>query len=477
MVGTTLADRYVLSEELATGGMGTVYVATDSRLERRVAVKLMKVGLADDPRFVERFRREARAAGALSHPNVAGVFDYGDDQHRPFIVMELVEGRDLARLLREEGPLEEARVLSIAAQIADALGHAHAAGVVHRDVKPANVIVGTGDRVKVTDFGIARAQTDSALTATGSLLGTAQYISPEQASGAEVAPSSDIYSLGIVCFEMLTGSVPYTGDSAVAVAMRHVSDRVPAPSTLQPRVSPAMDDCVMTATAREPRDRFADTAAFAAALTAVTSGTTDPGGAQTSILAPAATSTAVLSGTSTRTTAEDWPFPGHPSRWDPRTLGRVVLGVFAVLLLIAVALVAYRIADQSSDADRNPAGADAARQQDTVSETPEAPAEQAPVEVPPLAGLTYDEAAAELAELGLTSERVDEPSDEEAGVVFETSPAAGTEVSPDETVTLHVSTGPAEEESDEEDEDSSGEGEDFVPPGQAKKDNGKGKDD
>lgn len=469
MVGVTFSERYVLGEELATGGMGTVYVAMDTRLERRVALKLMKRELAADPRFVERFRREARSAGALSHPNVAGVYDYGEDQERHFIVMELVEGRDLARLLREDGPLDEDRAAHIAGQIADALGHAHSAGVVHRDVKPANVIVGPHDRVKVTDFGIARAQTDTALTATGSLLGTAQYISPEQASGTDVAPSSDLYSLGIVLFEMLTGSVPFTGDSAVAVAMRHVSDPVPRPSSLQPGVSEHMDGVVLKATAKEPRERYIDADEFATAVRGRVAASPNTSAA-TVPLERNAGSTAVLGAGAPATTPEGWPFPGHPPRWDPRTLGKVVLAIFAALLLIAAGLVLARLLDRTEPTKlpRREAGANNEQPAAPAEETQE-PQEQV-VEVPSLQGSTYDEAVAELDELGVEAERNDAPNDDyEPGVVFETTPAAGTEVSRGETVTLYVSTGPAEEEPGDE--------EDFVPPGQAKKDKGEEEDD
>ena len=266
MVETRLLDRYHLEERIAAGGMGTVWAAQDERLGRRVAVKMLKDDLAGDPRFVERFRREARAVAALGHPNIANVFDYGEDHGKHFIVMELVEGRDLARLLREEGPMNAGRAAGIAAQACEALGHAHLAGVIHRDVKPGNVMVGDDDRVKVTDFGIARAQGDTSLTATGSVLGTSHYLSPEQAAGGSIGPPSDVYSMGCVLYEMLTGAVPFTGESPVGIAMRHVSEEVPPPSSLAADVPPAVDDVVAKATAKDPKDRFADGRDMAAAL-------------------------------------------------------------------------------------------------------------------------------------------------------------------------------------------------------------------
>jgi serine/threonine-protein kinase len=464
MVGKALADRYELTEKLASGGMGTVFVATDTRLQRRVALKLLKEDLASDPRFVERFRREARAAGALSHPNVAGVFDYGEDEGRHFIVMELVEGRDLGRLLREEGPLSEERAALIAGQIADALEHSHAAGLVHRDIKPENVIVGPTDRVKVTDFGIVRAQAETSLTATGSFLGTAQYISPEQASGADVTPASDIYSLGIVLFEMLTGSVPYTGDSAVAVAMRHISDRVPAPSSLRPEISKRMDDVVARATAPDMHDRFRDAAAVSAALQGAPVAT--PTSASTQVMSVGAGSTAVLGGGRATEVDSEWPFPAHPPAWDTRRLGRIVLGIFLVLLLLAAGLLLYRLNEAGDRREARARGGGGAEQQ--AAPTTEEVVEN---ELPDLIGRSYEEAAAELEEMGLGHAREDaENEDYEAGLVFATEPGPGSTVSEGDTVTLFVSSGPPQEAEPTEEDLVPGEDESFVPPGQAKKD-------
>ncbi len=472
---TPLAGRYKLGGKLATGGMGTVWIATDSRLERKVALKLLKDALAEDPRFVERFRREARAAGALSHPNIAGVFDYGEDDGRHFIVMELVEGRDLARLLREEGPLTEDRVARIGAQIADALGHAHAGGVIHRDIKPANVIVGAGDRVKVTDFGIARAQADSTLTATGSVLGTAQYLSPEQASGAEVTPASDVYSLGIVLFEMLTGSVPFTGDSAVAVAMRHVTDRVPPPSSLKPGVSHAMDSAVLRATASDPYSRFADARSLSGALRGVVTGTeTLDTAAPTRPLTAAAGSTAVLGGTEVmRRDTTDWPFPTHPPRHDPLRLGRAVIALFVILALIAAGLLLYRLA-QGDEEPRRRGGVAAP----TTEEEP------APFALPDVTDREWEEASAELAELGLVVARENSYDDEyPPEIVMDSNPSPGSTVEEGDTVTLTVSIGSDDDEDDDDDDDEGEDGEivptdleSFTPPGQEKKEE-KGDDD
>ncbi|HYI45830.1 MAG TPA: protein kinase [Actinomycetota bacterium] len=470
MVETTLVDRYELMDRVATGGMGTVYRATDTRLHREVAVKVLKPELAGDPRFVERFRREARAAAALSHPSIAGVFDYGEDEGHNFIVMELVRGRDLARMLRENGPLSNARAATIGAQIADALAHAHEGGLIHRDIKPANVIVGDADRIKVTDFGIARAQADSSLTATGSLLGTAQYISPEQASGEQVGPASDLYSAGIVLYEMLTGTVPFTGDSTLAVAMRHMKEDVPAPSALNPDVSPELDGIVARATAKRPKDRYLRANDLATALRAPVGAEADTRAVMTAAIAGGG-STAVMSTQGGREGDAAWPFPSHPPRWDPQVVGRVVISIFVLLGLTAAGLLFYRLADSDRpQRQRDRQGAVAPPAGTTGSTEPtETPAIEE-VEVRDVRAFNYEDAQSVLEEDGLNVEIEEQESDAAPGVVLGTDPGAGTMVSPGDTVTLFVSTGPPEEEDDDE------EGDDFVPPGQAKKDKGKDED-
>ena len=444
VTGTVLSARYRIEERLAVGGMGAVYVAEDERLNRPVAIKVLKEDLAHDPRFVERFRREARAAGALSHPNVAGVYDFGNHEGRHYMVMELARGRDLARLLRETGPLTSERSARVASQIARALGHAHAAGVVHRDVKPANVIVDENDRVKVTDFGIARAVGDSTLTATGSVLGTAHYISPEQAGGGEVGPPADIYSLGIVLYEMLTGSLPFTGDSAVAVAMRHLSDEVPAPSDLNRDVPGELDEVVARATAKEPSARFADAGAMADALEAA--------------LRPTAEGATVAMGGATQTQAMEqsvWPIPG--SRWDPQRLGRRVLLAFAALGIVALALLLLRLRDAGT---KQPSTVpDRQATQDAGSEAPAG----GMVILEDIIGADYEEILPELEEAGLIVETEEVDSDEAPGTILETDPGVGSQVDEGDTITLTLSNGALGD--DDSDDDESGKPED---PGKAK---------
>ncbi|NUR79580.1 MAG: protein kinase [Dermatophilaceae bacterium] len=288
-----LAERYILRERIAVGGMGEVHLATDDRLGRVVAVKVLAPAVAHYPESVERFRREATTAAALSHPNIAQVYDYGVDGSSHFIVMEHVDGSDLSRLLRQVGRLTPSDAVRIAEQVCSALGAAHRAGVVHRDIKPGNVIVRPDGTVKVTDFGIAQALGQASLTDTGTVMGTAAYVSPEQARGQATTPATDIYSLGILLFQMLTGSVPFDGDTPVAIAMRHLDEPVPLPSSRVHDLPANLDEVVVRATAKVPSERYADAEAMAMALarrepSADAATRALPAGAATSVLAAGA---------------------------------------------------------------------------------------------------------------------------------------------------------------------------------------------
>ncbi len=264
---TLLGERYSLIKRIAVGGMGEIWVATDTVLDRQVAVKILRDALVDSPVFLERFRAEARHTAALAHPGIAGVFDYGedtrDDKHVAYLVMELISGQPLSKVMAQRGALPVGVALSLLAQTAEALHAAHDFGVVHRDVKPGNLLLLDDGTIKVTDFGIARAANSVALTEVGQVIGTAMYISPEQAIGAEATPASDIYSLGAIGYEMLAGHPPFTAGNAGALAMAHVHQPVPPlPTSVPGEVRAAIEQAL----AKDPADRPTDAHAFALQL-------------------------------------------------------------------------------------------------------------------------------------------------------------------------------------------------------------------
>jgi len=267
VIGDVIADRYQLEELSGTGGMSRVFRARDLQLGRRVALKILHERFAADPVAVERFRREARAAARLSHPNIVTVIDRGESEGRQFIVFEYVEGESLKQLVARAGPLPVAEALELTVQVGRALAFAHAHGVVHRDVKPQNVLLRDGTP-KVTDFGIARTvDVDGAgHTATGTVLGTADYLSPEQARGENATERSDVYSLAVCLFELLTGRVPFSGENAVAVALRHVDEPPPGVRELRPEVPPRLAAAVARGMAKDPEARFESMDAFIAEL-------------------------------------------------------------------------------------------------------------------------------------------------------------------------------------------------------------------
>ncbi|MEP6892902.1 MAG: Stk1 family PASTA domain-containing Ser/Thr kinase [Gaiellaceae bacterium] len=256
MTGTIFAGRYRLERKLGSGGMADVWLAEDQELGRRVAVKILHERYANDEQFVERFRREATHAAGLSHQNIVSIYDRGSADGSYFIVMEYVEGRTLKELLVNRGPCPVPVAIAYARQILGALRYAHRNGIIHRDIKPHNVIVDREGRIQVADFGIARAGASSQMTEAGSIIGTAQYLSPEQARGAPVDESSDLYSTGIVLYELLTGVVPFTGETAVEIAMKHLSHIPAAPSTIRPEIPHDLDLVVLRALAKDPEDRY-----------------------------------------------------------------------------------------------------------------------------------------------------------------------------------------------------------------------------
>jgi serine/threonine protein kinase len=251
-----LLGRYEVGRLLGAGGMAEVYEGLDRLLARRVAIKVLLAQYAHDPAFLARFRREAQSAASLSHPNIVGVFDTGSEGDTWFIVMEYVDGRTLKDVIRAEGPLYWSRAAEVAADVAGALAVAHARGIVHRDVKPGNVMLTTDGKVKVMDFGIARATAVPSITQTAAVVGTAQYIAPEQAQGLEVDARTDVYALGCCLYEMVTGQVPFTGPTPVAIAYRHVREDPTPPRALNPDVPVSLERVCLKAMAKPPEDRY-----------------------------------------------------------------------------------------------------------------------------------------------------------------------------------------------------------------------------
>ncbi len=263
--GTIVDGRYKIVSRLGAGGMADVYLAEDQQLGRKVALKLLHRRFAEDPGFVERFRREAQAAAGLQHPNVVSVYDRGEYDGTYYIAMEYLPGRSLKQLIRQEAPLDPIRAIDITIQILKAARFAHRRGVIHRDLKPHNVIVDDSDHAKVTDFGIARAGA-SDMTETGSIMGTAQYLSPEQAQGHAVSAGSDLYSVGVVLYELLTGRVPFDAEAAVTIALKHVSEAPTALTAVNPQVPPELEHIVLWVLNKNPADRPQDADQFIAAL-------------------------------------------------------------------------------------------------------------------------------------------------------------------------------------------------------------------
>lgn len=266
MIGQVLGNRYRIEERIGGGGMSVVFRATDLQLGRDVAVKVMRAHLAADEDFVRRFWREAQNAAALHHPNLVQIYDVGRDEENCFIVMELINGRTLKQMIQEQGPLPIDQAVKISLQILDALGHAHQQRIIHRDVKPHNVLIARDGTVRVADFGIARATTTDTVTHTGSILGSAHYFSPEQANGYPANEKSDLYSMGVVLYEMVTGRVPFQGESPITVAIKHIREVITPASALNTEVPVELDAIIGQALAKEPEERFDSASAMRAAL-------------------------------------------------------------------------------------------------------------------------------------------------------------------------------------------------------------------
>ena len=429
-----IAGRYEIGPLIGRGGMSDVHVATDAKLGRRVAVKLLKSSLANDPVFRTRFRQEAQAAARMSHPTIVRVYDAGEEIVRdatgaesvvPFIVMEHVEGR-LLRALIDEGPLPVAEAARIAEQILTALEYSHRAGVVHRDIKPGNVMVTATGQVKVMDFGIARAISDSAATVaqTSSILGTAQYFSPEQAKGEAVDARTDLYATGVVLFEMLTGRPLFQAESAVAVAYQHVSEVPAAPSTIAPQVPVALDAVVLHALAKDRFARFQTASEFRADVTAAAAGQALPVRPESG-----AEFTSTLFGIDPAATADTEAAMRQLSVDDDeerrsRTQSRPpVAWIWAGIVVMAAVVAAVLF--WAFTLERTPLVGSVA------------------VSVPDVVGLPYEEGGQILldAELQPRPTTVTDP-DVPEGEIISTDPSAGITVSPGQVIEVLVSSGP-----------------------------------
>ena len=357
--GEVVAGRYELEDLLGVGGMSSVYRARDRVLERTVALKILHEQFSHDPAYVERFRREARAIAKLSHPNIVTVIDRGEFEGRQFIVFEYVAGETLKQLVTREAPLPPDRALALVHQVARGLAFAHEHGIVHRDVKPHNVLLDEDGAAKVTDFGIARSlgAPDAGLTQTGTVLGTGAYISPEQAAGRPADERSDQYSLGALLYELLTGRIPYEGESIVAVATRHVRDPVPNVREVRPEISPRVDALIRRAMAKRPEDRFPSTDAMIGAIEAcladeVTRGRAHENGH------PDDGATQVIAAPTPSEPLFDPPPP--PRRRRRRRFPWRLVAALAVLALGA-ALLAYFVRGQEGGGARGGGGGEAVR--------------------------------------------------------------------------------------------------------------------
>ncbi|WP_354699763.1 Serine/threonine-protein kinase PrkC [Paraconexibacter sp. AEG42_29] len=429
--GTIIDGRYRVLNRLGSGGMADVYCAEDLQLGRKVALKLLYRRFAEDAEFVERFRREASSAAGLQHPNVVGVYDRGEEDGTQYIAMEYLEGRTLKQVVIDEGPLDPARAVDLIEQVLRAARFAHKRGIIHRDLKPHNVIVDSEDRAKVTDFGIALAGA-SEMTQTGSIMGTAQYLSPEQAQGQPVDARSDLYSVGIVLYELLTGKVPFEGDSAVSIALKQVSAQPVPPSRLNGAVTPALEQVVMRALAKDPADRPADAEAFINALEATRSGLgaadpTDvtayiPGGAvpgpatgggwgETSSGGTSSYELAAMYGLPSEQTYPPTPQPG-PVRDDEKS-SRWLPALIAGLVVVALVVGGLLLLGGGKE-----------------------------VTVPSVVGAEQAQAEVALKDKGFAVDIVTAQNDKARGIVIGQSPEGATKADEGATVRLTVSSGP-----------------------------------
>jgi eukaryotic-like serine/threonine-protein kinase len=427
LIDTLFDGRYRIARKLGSGGMANVYLAQDEELGRRVAIKILDDRHARDEQFIERFRREAQHAAGLSHPNIVSIYDRGEAEGTYYIAMEYVEGRTLKELLVARGPSPLGIAIDYTRQILSALRFAHRNGIVHRDIKPHNVIVDGEGRVKVMDFGIARAGAASQMTEAGSIIGTAQYLSPEQARGAPVDGTSDLYSTGIVLYELLTGTVPFSGDTPVEIAMKHLSQVPDPPSTHRPEVPRDLDYVALRALAKDPSDRYHSAEEMDSDLERIGRGigvSAETAEAATTVLARTdvgEAATTIRPAAATATTGRVYT-PGRYYEYDEPPRRRSVWPWLLGILLLALALVGGFFAWQEIQSQLSAAK---------------------PVTVPELVGLQERNAVREIRDAGLKELVERTPNaDVPVGQVFEQDPQPGDRTERGNFVTIVVSTGP-----------------------------------
>jgi tRNA A-37 threonylcarbamoyl transferase component Bud32 len=438
MQRTVIDNRYTLAEPLGGGGMAEVYLAHDEVLDRDVALKILRSQYANDKEFVERFRREARSAASLSHPNIVSIYDRGrSEEGAYYIAMEYVPRGTLKEKISRDGALEPGMAAGVALQIADALSAAHENGVIHRDIKPQNVLVTKTGDVKVTDFGIARA-VSSPLTATSAVLGTAGYMSPEQAMGQPVGPQSDLYSLGVVLYEMLTGDIPYRAESPVAQAMMHVNEQPRSPREVNPEVPEPLDALTLKLLGKTPEDRYPSAAALANDLERIRSGRS-PAAVEAKTTAEMAAPLPPLPAAPEGTAKTTFRPPVAPPVRAPGRSGggRSRLRTLLAALLFGLILLGGLLYALGFFEGLDPTGSGDSEDQSSAEDA------KTRVEVPDL----YWSITAEtdLADAGLVlGQSISTQSDTvPANVVIYSNPAEGTEVEEGSTVDIYVSTGPA----------------------------------